>query len=362
VTESGQLLAQTLGTLTSYDLGSGRRQWQAGTSEPAYRLRTSSGLVLLRPWAIGPGQPSTTAVDLATGVVRWRHPGSVMTIAGSSALLAVSGVRTLSTAGRRIEGPVESIDPDSGRTLWRVDVPSTAVLLGVPGSDGSPPRMLLVHDNRTLALHDLTTGAELAAAPLPPADYGPDNPSVAGGLIMLRHFAGWGSEISAYDPMTLELRWQRPASGAFDVQPCGGLACLASPAGIEALDPADGSIRWFQRGWGALEQRGPMLLAYSAAGGNEPVGIVEPNTGRVLVDLHGWRPLSSTGTLDHLLVTKAVPAGARTIVAVAGPRNGVPRLLVDLPAGTGDCQAVPGRLICRSTTGELNVWAYRTKG
>jgi hypothetical protein len=173
VTDSGQLLAQTLGTLSSYDLSTGRLIWRSGTTAPTYRLRTTGGVVLLRPWAVGADEPSTVAVSEATGVARWRHPGSVVSITGSPVLLAVTGVRSLSGSGRRVQGPVESIDPWSGATRWTVDVPSTAVLMGVPGPPGQSPRMLLVHDNRTMTLHDLTTGRLLSTAPLPPADYGP---------------------------------------------------------------------------------------------------------------------------------------------------------------------------------------------
>jgi hypothetical protein len=38
-----------------------------------------------------------------------------------------------------------------------------------------------------------------------------------------------------------------------------------------------------------------------------------------------------------------------------------PQPLADLPPGTGDCQAAPNRLVCRSTSGDLTVWAYRKK-
>jgi hypothetical protein len=89
---------------------------------------------------------------------------------------------------------------------------------------------------------------------------------------------------------------------------------------------------------------------------------VDPASGRVLADLHRWRLLAGLAGPDQLLVTRMVDGGARTIVAVAGPRNRQPRPLADLPPGTGDCQAAPGRLICRSTAGELNVWAYRPTG
>ena len=77
--------------------------------------------------------------------------------------------------------------------------------------------------------------------------------------------------------------------------------------------------------------------------------------------LDGWPPVTGSGGTDHLLVTRAVRPGARTIVAVARPDEPHPRLLAGLPAGTGDCQAVPARLVCRSMYGELMVWAYKQK-
>jgi outer membrane protein assembly factor BamB len=363
VTDSGQLVAQSLGTLSSYDLATGELRWQAGSVTPTYRLRTSSGVVLLRPWVTVSDEPSTTAISESDGVARWRRTGSVVTITGSPALLAVSGVRSLSGTGRRIQGPVESVDPWTGATKWRVDVPSTAVLMGVPGPAGQPPRMLLVHDNRTLAVHDLATGKLLATAPLPPADYGPGNPSVSGGLIVLRHPGEWGSQVSAFDPVTLQRRWVRPAGGASEAQPCGRLTCLAGLHGVRAVDPANGVQRWYRPGWRSVELRGNLLLAYaSPAGVSDPIGLVDPATGRVLVNLRGWRPLTGQGGGDHVLVTRVVDAGARTMVAVAEPGDAQPRPLADLPPGTGECQAVPDRLICRSTAGELKVWAYRPRG
>ena len=77
---------------------------------------------------------------------------------------------------------MESLDPRTGNARWRVDVPSTAVLLGIPGPGDARPRMMLLHDNRTAAVHDLATGETLATAELPPANYGPENPTVSGGL------------------------------------------------------------------------------------------------------------------------------------------------------------------------------------
>ncbi|MFI7600566.1 PQQ-binding-like beta-propeller repeat protein [Actinoplanes sp. NPDC049681] len=363
LTDAGDLLVQSLGTLLSYDLRDGRMRWQAGSEAPTYRLRTGGGLVLLRPYSgtvrIDPG---TTAVSLTNGSVLWRRAGSVVTVAGSSTLLAVSGVRSFAGPGRRVQGTVAAVDPATGRTGWQVPVPSTAVLLGVPRSGDVAPRMLLVHDNRTAAVHDLATGALLATGKLPAADYGPDNPVVSGGLLLLRHPTLTGRVVSAFDPVTLKHRWTRAAGFAFGITTCGRFACLAGPDGVRAVDPADGSPAWFRPAWRSVEQRGGLVVAFGTpAGDNDPVGIIDPGTGRVLADLHGWRLVPGSGG-DHLLVTRPVGVGGRTMVAVAAPGDARPELLSDLPAGTGDCQAAPGRLVCRSTAGELVVRAYERKG
>jgi outer membrane protein assembly factor BamB len=360
VTDAGQLLTQNSGTLSSYDLKTGRLRWQTESVTPTYRLRTNGGVVLLRPWAIGPGQPSTTAISEATGALRWQREASVVPVPGSSALLAVSAVRSVVGAGRRVEGPVEFVDPRTGATQWRVEVPSTAVLLSVPGPAGQAPRMLLVHDNRTMALHDLATGRLLSAAPLPAADYGPGNPAVAGGRIVLQYAIDGRFLVSAYDTVTLRPVWIRPAGGVAEAEPCGVLICLAGSSGIEAVDPATGVRRWYQPGWRSVEEHGSLLVAYGTpVGVGDTIGVVDPATGRVLVDLRGWRPLTGPAGLDQLLVSRMGDEGGRIIVGVAGARDRQPRPLADLPPGTGDCQTAPDRLICRSTAGELTVWAYR---
>ena len=364
ITEDGYLLVQNLGTLASYDLGDGHLRWQAGSAMPTYRLRTGHGLILLRPFS-GTSRidPGTTAVSLANGSARWRRSGSVVTVTGSSTLLAVSSVRSFSGPGRRVQGAVEALDPANGRTSWQVPVPSTAVLMGVPGPAETPGRMLLVHDDRTAAVHDLGTGAELAHAQLPAADYGPDNPVMSGGVLLLRHPTLGGRMVSAFDPVSLQRRWTRPAGYAFGVTTCGTLACLSGPDGVRAIDPADGALRWYRPAWRSVEERGGMVLAFGTpAGESDPVGVVDPATGDVLTNLHGWRPVAGTGGGDHLLVTRTVNAGARTMVAVAAPGGAQPQMLADLPPGTGDCQAVPARLVCRSTSGDLMVWSYQRKG
>jgi hypothetical protein len=359
LTPDGNLLTQSEGTLTSYHLADGSVRWRAGSPAPTYRLRTGGDLVLLRPWSGNRGDPGTTAISLRSGTAEWRRAGNVVTLPGSDVLLAVSGVPS-SRSGRRVQGAVDAVDPAGGGTRWQVQVPSTAVLMGVPGPAYSGPRMLLMHDSRLAAVHDLGTGNLLTSAELPAADYGPDNPNIAGGLLVLRHLTPGGRMVSAYDPVTLRLRWSRPAGYAFGVTPCGPLICLTGPDGVRALEPRGGLQRWFRTGWRSVEQRGTALIAFGTpTGETDPVGMIDPATGQVLSDLRGWRLVPGTSSGDHLLVTRPADSSSRTMVAVAAPGDARPELLADLPAGTGDCQSVPDRLVCRESTGELVVWAYR---
>lgn len=374
LTDDGMLLvhAPMAGTLTGYELSTGRLRWTTGATVPAYRVRSGAGLVLLRTRSASLSDPGTVALSAATGQTRWRVGGSILTIAGSPTVLSVSEVRSFSGEGRRVEGPVAGLDPHTGRARWTLSVSSTAVLLGLPGipatgsttSAGSgasapAPRVLLVHDNGLAGLHDLATGRRVAAAQLPPADYGPGNPGLIGGMLMLRHPSDSGPEIAAYDPATLQRRWTASAAAAYDMRACGGLVCLIGRFGVRAVDPADGAQRWYRPGWRGVEQRGGVLLAYGALTGDaDLMGTVDAGTGRMTIALRQWRPVPGAGGGDHVLVTSSGTGAPRTMVGVADPGTGRLRPLGDLPEGTGDCRAVPDRLICRSQDGELIVWAY----
>ncbi len=358
--DNGLLLVQTpaAGTITAYDLADGDLRWQAGATAPAYRIRSAGGLVLLRPRSFGAADPGTIALAAETGAARWRHAGTIVSVAGTP-LVAVSQIRSLSGTGRRVEGPVVGVDPDTGRTRWSVPVPSTAVWQDLPGT---PPRMLLVHDSGTAEVRNLATGALLASVQLPPADYEPGNPVVVGATLVVRHPGTAGNEVTAYDLATLQRRWNRPARWAYEVRSCGRYACLVSRAGVRAIDPVNSLDRWYGSGWRYVEERGAVVLAYGSTGGAaDLVGLVDPGTGRVTVDLRSWRPVPGQASADQVLVTRDYDAGTRTVVAVAGPGSARPRLLGDLPQGAGDCRALHGRLVCRSGAGRLMLWSYQDR-
>ena len=357
IAEGGRLVAQSGGTLSAYHLRDGELRWQVRQGTPVYRLRTASGLLLLRPWAPGGRESGTSAISLATGATRWHHARNVVAFPGTSLLFGVRGVRSSSGIGRRVEESVQVVDPVAGTPLWQVRVPSTAVLLSVPGVADTPARMLLVRDDRTAHLYDVGTGRYLAGRALPPADYNPENPVVAGGAVLLRHPGPSGTELSAFDQETLQPMWTEPAPGLVEVRACGRLACLIGPDGVRGVETATGDVRWHQPGWTTVQQLGTRLVAYAAA--NDAVALVDPGTGQVQVDLGGWQPVAGTARSGELLVTRDVGPGARTMVAIAAPGSRKPRLLAELPEGTGDCQAAPDRLVCRSSYDELVVWAYQ---
>lgn len=354
------------GTLSAYDLGTGERRWRAAAPAVAYRLRSGGGLVLLRARGTGPGDPGTIALAQDTGAARWRRPGTVVAVAGAPTVLAVSEVRSLAGAGRRVEGSVVGVDSVTGRTRWTVPVPLTAVLQPLPGA---PARAVLVHDDGRIEVRDLETGAQLAGNRLPPADYGPDNPGVVGDTLMLRHPDDAGPMVTAYAADTLAVRWSRPATAAYDTQVCGDAACLVGRSGVRAVDPVSGAELWSRPGWRGVEQRGDHLLAFGlGADGDAAVGIVDPRTARVVVNLRRWQVLPSAVNGAAVVVTRPTmlePTDpeqtgtlVRILVGAADPATRTVRPLGFLPTDTGDCRAAPARLVCRSG-GRLVVWSYR---
>ncbi|MBE1489052.1 outer membrane protein assembly factor BamB family protein [Plantactinospora soyae] len=304
-------------SLTAYDLPGGTRRWtvSASTAGRHYAELVGDAVLIGEVDSVG-RRTVTTARSARTGEVRWSRPGRVLRVPGSSLGLGVSEVRSVSGAGRRLEGDVEAVDLVTGIVRWRLPLSSTAVVQPVPGD---PARVLIVHDNVTAELRDLATGDLVGTGQLPPADYAQSNPRVIADRLVLRHPAGRGFSVTGYDLPALTPRWTRPGGESGEaVRDCQGLACLDGETRVVALDPESGAERWTRArpaGWHSIV----------------------------------WSP-------DILLRPDAYQG--QSLLAVA--EGGALRILGALPAGVVDCRAGPTDLVCRTAPDRLGVWRLLT--
>ncbi|GIG92399.1 outer membrane protein assembly factor BamB family protein [Plantactinospora endophytica] len=303
-------------TLTAYDLPSGERRWTVPVTIAGRHHAERVGDLLLVAEVDSVGRRTVTAARSArTGEIRWSRPGRVIRVAGSEVGLGVSEVRSVSGAGRRLEGAVEAVDLATGEVRWRLPLSSTAVVQPVPGV---PDRVLVVNDNVTAELHDLATGALVGTGELPPADYAQSNPRVVGDRLVLRHPVGQEPTISGYDLPGLSLRWTRPGAGTGEVvRDCAGMACLDGESRVVALDPVTGAEQWSRArpyGWNSIV----------------------------------WSP-------DILIRPEAY--GGRSLLAVADGAE--LRIIGALPAGVVDCRAGSTALVCRTAPDRLGLWRLR---
>jgi outer membrane protein assembly factor BamB len=117
---SGLVLGTTGGTLTAYDEHTGRKRWRLAGLPAQASMRVDSGLALVGAAGYGAGIPTAlTAVDPATGKVRWRFDQ------GSMATVLAAGPQGIAVATSSPQGALYLLDPVSGQARWHAN---TAVL------------------------------------------------------------------------------------------------------------------------------------------------------------------------------------------------------------------------------------------
>lgn len=346
------------GGLTAYTFDDDRPRWRTEVTPPtAFALRVGAGRILVNQRAEAGRRVRTVALDARTGARLWGHNGRMVPVDGAGTGLAVLDVPSYFGAGRRVEVAVTAVDLGTGREVWTVPVPSSAAVLPVPGT---PPRLVMVHDTGRVELRDFADGRVSATAQLPPADYGPDNPTVIGTTMLLRHPTGSGLGVTAYDRDTFAERWRRPEPVEVDaVRGCGPLLCLVGRAGVRAVDPATGAQRWYRPAWRTVEARAGRLLAYGTrASVADLLAMIDPATGAELVDLRQWRAVPAVAEAD-LLLARVDPEQGSTVLGIVEPAGRAVRVLGPLPPGAGDCRGGQQRLACRSGDGAIIGWTYR---
>ncbi|MFJ5544660.1 outer membrane protein assembly factor BamB family protein [Micromonospora chalcea] len=280
----------------------------------------------------------TVTYDAATGADVWRRRGVAF---------AVGRVLLSQSAASDPRPSITRLDPADGSTMWTV--PSTG-MLGFDYGSGAE-RMLLWPATGQVVVVDARTGARVAARDLqavrPP---GPRHVMTVAGLLL----EIGGGLIEAYDLDTLRPRWTVEQKLVDYVDRCGALLCAVRPgAGMTALDPATGAVRWSVDRWArVVAARDDRLLVGDTAIGAGGLAVLGQADGRLIAELGGWTLAPQHGSGGPLLATRLL-GGGRQLLAEMDLSGGPPPIR-GVITGT-DCTTGVTLLVCRRPAGDYVV-------
>lgn len=271
-------------TIRARPLVAGAPDWTAMVPQSGDQLSLSLvGGVLI----VGTAGPSpVTFLDAATGAKRWQIEQDAEIFPGADAVL----VRTPGLD----EGPDEApdrlwlADLRSGRTIWSrpvgrpvaVDVDRTAT--------GSLGHVLTVDRGGRATIYRFADGRVLASGALgvEPERWDGADPdrvamvSVLGGRLYVLSADGDRGTVTAYRLDTLARLWSAGPVPRGRARGCAGMLCVAGDAGVAALNPGNGSIRWTDRRWyTATASVEGLILGADAE--ETRMALLDPATGRV---------------------------------------------------------------------------------
>ncbi|GIF05906.1 outer membrane protein assembly factor BamB family protein [Actinoplanes siamensis] len=314
----------------------------------------------------------TTAVDNATGRIRWSSPIAVTVLAGSGIGVTVDrvfrpgtgydqdsgdpGPLYFSATGEPHTEPplrteVRGLDLSDGRTIWTSTPGGSVTVDEVPGDE---PAVLITSSER-LSLVAGRTGELIRQAELPRfAGHGPVSGSLLGDVALVS-YRNPGRQV-AFDARTLRRLWIRAVRDLVaDPADCQGVLCDGEHGDLRILDPVSGRPRWRVQEDVDLAVRAGYVLQTDAASG-EPVRLSDPHTGATRVDLTGWTAPVAGASHEPLLLRRAEADGQAFAAVVPGHAE-IRRLGVT-GTGPGDCDSDGHHLVCHSAGG-LRIWAYR---
>jgi hypothetical protein len=381
--------------VSAYQLPGGQRLWQTRLPVRGTVRNTFVGDATLLISAQAESTVQTVALDTGSGQVRWQRPYIAIG-------LSASGRRAVTVGGTPgpapVPQPVEAVEVRTGQPVWSYAVPidgwhylsyglppattaAEAAAAGLAGSGQAPAavRSVVAQPTGHVVVRDLETGQVTAAGELGPRA-GTSSPiplpifQVAGDLLL----ADWANDgrrmASAYDLVTLDLRWRQQLSLSTEYvsADCGGQLCVfAGSGGLRVLDQGTGQTRWSDPRWALAETLAGTLLVHAW---QLPVpgswsAVVDPLTGRVLLDLGRW------------ITTRSAWAGGCRLDGCGGV--GLPAVRLDSTAGrawfgtvdlvslairvlgsasdvSGDCRPGADWVVCRRANASIGVWTYRS--
>ncbi|MEU4556802.1 PQQ-binding-like beta-propeller repeat protein [Actinoplanes sp. NPDC023936] len=320
---------------------------------------------------------TTTALDVATGRIRWSLTNSLTLLDSGTTGVVVERVFRPGTEYDQASGDpgalyfsatgvphteppirteVRGVDLVTGKTRWTATPGGSVTVDPVAGA----PAAVLITSSQRLTLLAGATGETLAETTLPERDgAGPSSGAVAGRVALVGYEqAGWQS---GYDVRTLRKLWdQRLPQAPGEIPVCIGVICSGPRGEQSVLDPATGEPAWPVTAETDLEVRAGSVLE-TRADTDLPIRLADPLTGRTRADLTGWDSLvrSAPGrSLDETLVLRRDHEGGRPLFGVVLPGHAEVRVLGAAETESADCAADERHVVCRDEHG-LGVWAYR---
>ncbi|BCJ69972.1 PQQ-binding-like beta-propeller repeat protein [Polymorphospora rubra] len=346
--------------VTAYDLVDGAELW---TTPLTGAVLDDSGGVVMEGVRVAGDRVlvsrglSTVALDTASGRVLWtaRHrvDGGGHGTGYSTEEVVLPGPGDPTVDGEQGEPVgqlgrvVRGIDLDTGAELWR----SAPIRSYQPLDRTTGPLLLVVTVAGVIEVWDGHTGAVRArlvdgvrpAAMVPMTD---------GELV----YIGADTTLTAYDVDTLTRRWRVPAPARDGVGvPCGAQVCFVKDRRTWFLDAATGAAVGGPVSGGPPAVHAGHVVLYGNGGQGR---VVDPHTGRILVDLTEWSmPVGSEfGTRPVLGRATDEP---RSWFAVLDPVVAAVRVLGSVPYRPADCWASDTYITCQTGQEELRVWRYR---
>jgi outer membrane protein assembly factor BamB len=278
----------------------GHQVWHWAASQWIYNMWPWHGAVIVLS-----GQASSdaqlTALDAASGAVRWSLRLPQRGLLGSQALTADGGLAMITP-----DGVLAVADLTSGHIRWSRQLPGSAVpspeptpveppLSPVPVAEG---RVVVGASGGRAVGFDSRTGATLWTASGLPGSPGSPLLQAAAGLVLVTSGAmgpGIATAVTALSPATGRVAWRfDPGGFAFvaGVGPAGIALSASQPDFLFLVDPVTGQVRW----------KAATFVDTSSQAGQPPVALV---TARDVITPEG-QPGSSQRIVDRSAATGAV--------------------------------------------------------
>jgi hypothetical protein len=366
----------------AYRLPDGAPLWETRISglNGDFGALTTIGPTLLLARYDENGAGEMVAVDTGTGAPLWRRPG--WPVGWTRDPVSDSAGRMLLGSGGAVPGSsgqlelMTAVNPRTGAQVWSYQVPPAAFVRtswieSVDGSDirhlitGLPSGRVEVRDPGTgVLLGAVETGPPVVEEGLEPGEP-PNWLTVIEDLVLIQEQDR--RTVTAYGVPGLDRRWSATTElgrfGWFAGPACGGgLLCVqGTDAEMRAVDRATGRVRWSGT-WSYVAPVGGSMLASRAEGpygGETPLWLVDPATGKALAELGPWAIAGGAFEARDPIVVKQDLLSRRTWFGRVDEAARDVRLIGVVGGVVGECYVGAGCLLCRRADLSVGIWRYR---